>query len=80
MRKFKKLTLTLVALLSVTAGAWAQETVSVNRDGENNKWTFQMPASNIELQVEYEPTKVTMERQCNGYRRGCRRKQSGMDG
>ena len=60
MRKFKKLTLTLVALLSVTAGAWAQETVSVNRDGENNKWTFQMPASNIELQVEYEPTKVTM--------------------
>ena len=60
MRKFKKLTLTLVALLSVTAGAWAQETVSVNRDGENNKWTFQMPASNVELQVEYEPTKVTM--------------------
>ena len=60
MRKFKRLTLTLALLLTAVGGAWAQETVSVNRDGENNKWTFTMPASNIELQVEYEPTKVTM--------------------
>jgi len=60
MRKFKKLTLTLALLITAATGTWAQETVSVNRDGENNKWTFTMPASNVELQVEYEPTKVTM--------------------
>ena len=56
MKQLKKLSLMLVALLSMTAGAWAQETVSVNRDGENNKWTFTMPASNVELQVNYEPS------------------------
>ena len=56
MKQFKKITLTLVALLSTAAGAWAQETVTVNRDGENNKWTFTMPASNVELQVEYVPS------------------------
>ena len=52
--------MTLALLITAATGTWAQETVSVNRDGENNKWTFQMPASNVELQVEYEPTKVTM--------------------
>ena len=58
MIKLKKLTLTLVALLSTAAGAWAQteNEVTVNRDGENNKWTFTMPASNVELQVEYVPS------------------------
>jgi len=57
-KQLKKLTLTLVALLSTAAGAWAQteNEVTVNRDGENNKWTFTMPASNVELQVEYEPS------------------------
>ena len=53
MRKFKKLTITLALLIMAVTGAWAQETVTVNRDGENNKWTFTMPGGNVELQVEY---------------------------
>ena len=57
MRKFKKLTLTLVALLSMATGAWAQTTdpneVSLTEETKGKEWTFQMPASNIELQVEY---------------------------
>lgn len=53
MRKFKKLTMTLALLIMAVTGAWAQETVTVNRDGENNKWTFTMPGGNVELQVEY---------------------------
>ena len=56
MKQLKKLSLMLVALLSMTAGAWAQENVTVNREGETNKWTFTMPASNVELQVNYEPS------------------------
>ena len=54
--KLKKLSLMLVALLSMTAGAWAQNSDEVTVtpvSGQTNKWTFQMPASNVELQVEY---------------------------
>ena len=43
----------LALLIMAVTGAWAQETVTVNRDGENNKWTFTMPGGNVELQVEY---------------------------
>ena len=58
MIKLKKLTLTLVALLSTAAGAWAQtDNVNVTPvTGEQNKWTFTMPASNVELQVNYVPS------------------------
>ena len=59
MRKFKKLTMTLVALLITAAtGAWAQESNVIKPTpvtGQTNQWTFTMPASNVELQVEYEP-------------------------
>lgn len=58
MIKLKKLTLTLAALLSTAAGAWAQtDNVNVTPvTGEQNKWTFTMPASNVELQVNYVPS------------------------
>ena len=57
--KLKKLSLMLVALLSMTAGAWAQNSDEVTVtpvSGETNKWTFQMPASNVKLQVNYVPS------------------------
>ena len=59
MRKFKKLTMTLVALLSMATGAWAQESneiIPTPVTGQTNQWTFTMPASDVELQVEYEPS------------------------
>ena len=63
-RLIAKLTLTLVALLSMTAGAWAQgsepatdpnEVKVTPVTGKTNEWTFKMPDGNVELQVEYEP-------------------------
>ena len=49
--------MTLVALLSMTTGVWAQQTeneVTVTPvTGKTNQWTFTMPANDIELQVEY---------------------------
>ena len=57
MKQLKKLSLTLAALLSMATGAWAQTTdpneVSLTEETKGKEWTFQMPASNIELQVEY---------------------------
>ena len=56
MRKLNRLTMTLVALLSMTTGAWAQtenEVTVTPVTGKTNQWTFTMPASNVELQVEY---------------------------
>ena len=58
-RQLKKTLLTLVALLAVTAGAWAQteQTVDVTPvTGQTNQWTLTMPAGNVVFQVEYEPT------------------------
>ena len=56
MRKLNRLTMTLVALLSMTTGAWAQTenevTVTPVTD-KTNQWTFTMPANDVELQVEY---------------------------
>lgn len=65
MRKFKRLTLTLALLLTAVGGAWAQsanpEVIKLTPDETGKTWTLaKMPASNVELQVEYEPTKVTM--------------------
>ena len=36
-------------------GAWAQDTdeVAVTKTANNNEWTLTMPASDVELQVEY---------------------------
>lgn len=34
--------------------------IEVTPGSSANKWTFTMPASDVELQVEYEPTKVTL--------------------
>lgn len=59
MKQLKKLSLTLVALLSMATGAWAlpENDVTVTPvTGQTNQWTFTMPASNVELQVEYEPS------------------------
>ena len=59
MTKFTKFTLMLTALLTLSAGAWAQESNEITVSpvtGETNKWTFTMPASNVELQVNYEPS------------------------
>lgn len=58
MIKLKKLSLTLVALLSMTTGAWAQNsdevTVTPVTD-QTNKWTFTMPAFDVELTPIYAP-------------------------
>ena len=56
--------MTLALLIMAVGGAWAQsanpEVIELtSQDGKT--WTLtNMPANNIELQVEYEPTKVTM--------------------
>lgn len=56
MKATKRFLLTLVAMISMTA-AWAQTTeeeVTVTPvQGETNQWTFTMPASDVELEVEY---------------------------
>lgn len=57
-RLIAKLTLTLVALLSMTTGAWAQNSDEVTVTpvtGQTNKWTFTMPAFNVELTPIYAP-------------------------
>ena len=55
MKATKRFLLTLAAILGMT-GAWAQdaEEVAVTKTANNNEWTLTMPASNVELQVEYE--------------------------
>jgi hypothetical protein len=58
MRKFKKLTLTLVALITAATGAWAQESNEITLTpvkGQQNQWTFTMPAGNVELTPIYAP-------------------------
>ena len=58
MRKLNRLTLTLALLLTAVGGAWAQsanpEVIELKPDETGKKWILaDMPASNIELQVEY---------------------------
>ena len=55
MKTTKRLILTLAAILGMT-GAWAQDAdeVAVTKTANNNEWTLTMPASDVELQVEYE--------------------------
>ena len=65
MRKFKRLTMTLALLIAAVTGAWAQsanpEVIELTPDADKKVWTLaEMPAGNVELQVEYEPTKVTL--------------------
>ena len=57
MKTTKRFILTLVAILGMT-GAWAQdaEEVAVTKTANNNEWTLTMPASDVELQVEYYAT------------------------
>lgn len=55
MKTTKRFILTLAAILGMT-GAWAQdaEEVTVTKTANDNEWTLTMPASDVELQVEYE--------------------------
>jgi len=57
MKTTKRFLLTLAAILGMT-GAWAQdaEEVTVAKTANNNEWTLTMPASDVELQVEYYAT------------------------
>ncbi len=58
MKQLKKLSLTLVALLSMATGAWAQNSDEVTVSpvtGQTNQWTFTMPAGNVELTPIYAP-------------------------
>ena len=58
MKQLKKLSLMLVALLSMTAGAWAQESNEITLapvTGQQNQWTFQMPDADVELTPIYAP-------------------------
>ena len=55
MKATKRFLLTLAAILSMT-GAWAEDAddnVAVTKTANNNEWTLTMPASDVELQVEY---------------------------
>ena len=56
----RKKLFSMLALLCLTAaGAWAQteQTVDVTPvTGQTNQWTLTMPAGNVVLHVEYEPT------------------------
>ena len=57
MKTTKRFILTLAVILGMT-GAWAQdaEEVTVTKTANNNEWTLTMPASDVELQVEYYAT------------------------
>ena len=58
MKQLKKITLTLVALLSMTAGAWAQNSDEVTVTpvtGQTNQWEFTMPDADVELTPIYAP-------------------------
>ena len=57
--------MTLALLIVTVGGAWAQSTnpevIELTPDTDKKVWTLaEMPAGNVELQVEYEPTKVTL--------------------
>ena len=55
MKTKKRFLLTLAAIFGMT-GAWAQGTddaVAVTKTANNNEWTLTMPASDVELEVEY---------------------------
>ena len=58
MKITKRFILTLAAILGMT-GAWAQdaeEEVAVTKTANNNEWTLTMPASDVELEIEYYAT------------------------
>lgn len=64
MIKFKRLTIALVALFTLTTGAWAQssepatdpnEITVTPVTGQTNQWTFLMPAGNVLLTPIYAP-------------------------
>lgn len=48
----------LALLLTAVTGAWAQDAdeVAVTKTANNNEWTLTMPASDVELEVEYYAT------------------------
>jgi len=55
MKATKRFLLTLAAILSMT-GAWAEDAddnVAVTKTANTNEWTLTMPASDVELLVEY---------------------------
>ena len=52
MQMRKKLLSMLVLLTAAAPGAWAQDEVTLTPQGES-AWTLVMPASNVELEVEY---------------------------
>lgn len=69
MKTTKRFLLTLAAIFALTAGAWAQDAgdeVSVSPTANANEWTLTMPASDIELQVEYESALALDETDNNG--------------
>ncbi len=55
MKTIKRFLMTLTALLGLTTGAWAQavEEVEVTPTANANEWQLTMPASDVELQIEY---------------------------
>ena len=58
MKQLKKITLMLVALLSMTTGAWAQNSDEVTVTpvtGQTNQWEFTMPDADVELTPIYAP-------------------------
>jgi hypothetical protein len=53
MKHINKPAMTLALLLAAATGAWAQ--IAVTRTGGQNKWTFSMPESKVELAPTYFP-------------------------
>ena len=56
MKHLKKLTMTLALAFAGVLASWAQdEYVTVDPTANANEWTLQMPAADVELEIEYEP-------------------------
>ena len=72
MKTIKRYLLILVALLTMTAGAWAQDTsdeVTMNATANANEWTLTMPDANVELEVTYK-TDLTLTLSLTGWTYG----------
>ncbi len=63
-QKLSKILMTLAALFMATAGAWAQSADTINAapvPNQPNKWSFRMPAGDVEVLVKYKtPTTLSL--------------------
>ena len=53
MKHTKRFLLTLALAFTCVLASWAQDEVTVTPTANANEWTFEMPAADVELEVEY---------------------------